>query len=503
MSQDLGQRMRSGALWTYLQGGIGSVIQFAAGIVMARLLMPEDFGVFFAVVAYTALLGAQVNFGLPSALLQAKAVQAEQWNAAFWFMEGLALLCTLMVAASAAWLADFYGDPRYAPIMLFSCVSFFLMPFMGINGSLLRREMDFKTLSQIQIKAKFSGTALGLLAAFAGLGPYSFVVGGLGTSLISAALMARQAPWRPRWNFDREALRPLLRFGWRMHLNNSLSLAANRVDNMLLGRLAGLDLLGIYNRAFSLSRLPIDNLCTPLYQLVFGGLSRIQDNLDHSRLMYQKVLCAVTSAVFPLLLWLIFLVEPLIYYLYGEKWLPAAEPFRYLALGAFVLVISITTSSLASAQNLVARQTPIVATNLLLTIVAVLVGIRWGLTGVAIGIALKMLLTNLLLIRMMRRSHMELGWSQLAMAILPAALSTLAAAGAGWLLDNVLREGLGLMSLDWRYMLAISVTLGGVYILSWLLVVRSRPGNPVLQANLLLLKQLAERLLPRLARIKP
>jgi len=494
--QPLGHKLRQGAAWTYLQGGLGALIQFGAGIVMARLLDPSDFGVFFAVSAYVALLAAQVRFGLPSALLQAREVNEQQWQSAFWVMQGLALLCTLAVFAASDWLSEFYRDARYADLMRLMCITFFLAPFMVTSETRLRRDMEYPVISRTRIIAKFSGTALGIAAAVAGLGPYSLVVGGIFAAALSTIMLGRITGWHARATFAPASLRPLFSFGWRMHLNNSLSLAANRVDNMLLGRLAGLDLLGIYSRAFAIARLPVDNICTPLYQLVFGALSRIQDDHAHSRLMFQKVLCAVTSAVFPLLLWLIFNAEAFIHFLYGDKWLPAAEPFRLLALGSFVLVISITLSSLAAAQNLIARQTPIIALNLVLTIVAVVVGIRWGLTGVAAGISAKILVTNVLLVRMMQRSHLEMGWSAISAAVSPALMATLftllPAAAAAVEFDN-----LGWPATGAPHFFAMSLIIGAGYSTSWYLFARRHADDPVIAANLALLRRLLDRLLRR------
>ncbi len=489
----LGHKLRQGAAWTYLQGGLGAVIQFGAGIVMARLLDPSDFGVFFAVSAYVALLGAQVRFGLPSALLQAREVSEIQWQSAFWAMQGLALAATLVVFGVSDWLSDFYRDPRYGTLMQLMCVTFFLAPFMVTSESRLRREMDFPAISRAQIIAKFTGTGVGIGAALAGLGPYSLVTGGIATALIATLLLRRLTRWHARPLFEADSLRPLFAFSWRMHLNNSLSLAANRVDNMLIGRLASLDLLGIYTRAFAIARLPVDNICTPLYQLVFGALSRIQEDHGHSRLLFQKVLCAVTSAVFPLLLWLIFNAEGFIHFLYGDKWLPAADPFRLLAIGSFMLVISITLSSLAAAQNLVARQTPIIAINLLLTVIAVIVGIRWGLTGVAIGITLKIIISNLLLVRMMQRSHLELGWSAIGAAIAPALLATLLTLVAA-AVAAIRFSASGWPATGAAHFFAMSLIIGAAYTASWYLFALRRAHDPVIAANLALLHRLLDRL---------
>ncbi len=465
---ELGHKMRVGAIWTYIQGWTITVIQFLTGIILARLLDPADFGVFFAVTAYTALLAAQVRFGIAQALLQAKDLEEEQWNSAFWMMEAIAVLCALLVFAVSGALADFYDDERYTSLMRLMCISFFIMPFMAINGTLLRRRMDFKTDSQIQVKSALAGICVSLACAFYGLGPYSLALGGLAGACVSAILMAARAPWFPHLSFSLAMLAPLFRYGWRFHLNNSLSMLTKRVDNMMVGRMLDIASLGFYTRAFNLANMPVANICSPLYQLLFSGFSRIQDNMEHSKLMYQKAMCAITSTVYPLLLVLVFAGDELIYFVYGEKWMPAATPMKILAIGFFAQVISITTSSFASAQNLVAKQTPIVVTNLMLTVVAVAVGVSWGLDGVATGISIKMFFIVFLVYKMMRRSHIGLELRDTFTAVTPAAVATLITALACLAVDHAARQYMALSPLTPGYLALMCFSIVAAYSASWL-----------------------------------
>ena len=491
--QNLSDRLRSGALWNYFQGGTRAAIQFAAGIILARLLEPDDFGVFFAVTAYTALLSAQVKFGIPMALLQAKELEEKQWNSAFWVMEGIALLCLILVVSSAGFLGGFYEDSRYTSIILLLSLTFPILPFMAINGTLLRRNMDFKTVSIIQIKSSLASTSISLITAFLGFGPYCFVAGGLTSVFLSAFLMAKAAPWFPRLSFSPMSFRPLFQYSWRIHLNNSLDTLTNRVDNMILGKLLGLAPLGIYMRAFSLSRLPLDNICTPLYQLAFAGFSRIQHDMTHSRLMYQKILCATTSAVFPILLAIIFIAHALINLLYGQKWLPAAEPLQILAIGSFFVVISMMTATLAEAQNLVSRQTPIEIISLLLTILATLVGSHWGLIGVAVGLACKTFIVQVLILLLIQKSHIEVSFLQILSALLPASISTITASLFTFPITIYLERFLLLDRTGFAYLVATGTSITVSYAATWLLLVHLRKKDQALQANYALLKSITVR----------
>jgi len=493
---DLGKKMRAGALWIYALGWIDTVVQFGCGIVLARLLDPADFGVFAAATSYSAIVLAQVRFGIHSSLIQSKSVEDDQWNSAFWFIFLMASFCTIAMIIIALLSSRLYNDSRYVWLMMLVCLNYFMIPFQTINGTMLRRKLVYNAISHIQIIALLVTTAFSIAGACVGMGPFSVVVGGIVGSIVSTALLYRVAPWRPRLAFSWESLKPLFRYGWRLHFNNSLNSLAYRVDNMIIGATNGMAELGIYNRAFSLSRMPLEQVVSRLYELFFTGLSRIQDDLRYSILMYRKILCAMSSAVFPLLLGLLFVADGYVYHLYGTRWMASVLPLKIMIVGSFAHLISTTLGALADAQALVAKETPVQMLNVAMTILAVTVGSRWGLSGIAAGIAAKDLMLLFLMKNMVRRSHVGIGWGVLVGAVYPAALSTAFAAAGGWE---------AAVCLGGRFRpesLVFMVTVGGVifviYATSWLLIVKIHRENTPLQATALLFREAARAVASRL-----
>ena len=498
-SGTLGEKMRSGALWSYLQGGVGSVIQFASGVVLARLLAPDDLGLFFAVTAYSAFLGNQIKFGIPPALLQIDELEEVQLNSAFWVMQGVAILSLLLVAVGAPFLADFYGDERYLSIMWLMALSFPVIPFMSINGTLLRRRMDFKTGSIIQLKSSLLSTALSILTAFIGWGPYCFVVGGLTGVVSSSLMMYRAAPWHPKRNFKLSAFGRIFSYAWRMHLNNSINFLTNRLDSMILGKALGFGSLGLFARARSLAALPEEKICIPIYQLAFAGFSRIQKDTQYSLAMYQKILCATTSAVYPVLLGFIFLGDGFVGHIYGVKWLPAAFPMKILCIGMFFSVITLMSATLLEANNMVGRQTPIEIANLVMTATALLVGAQWGLTGIAVGFAIKTVILHYLILRLLAVSHLEITIKHILAAIYPALVATGVGAILG-LVGRLLAYRFGMGPLDLGYMALVGVLLGMGYVGAWWWITGKAPQDSTAQASRAFALQLLNRFrLPRIS----
>jgi O-antigen/teichoic acid export membrane protein len=468
---------------------VGAAIHFSVGIVLARLLEPGYFGVFFAVTAYTALLMRQVQFGIPEALLQAKELHDNDWNTGFWFMLALAMVLAGLIYAASGWLGEFYGDPRYETVMQWMLIPLLVSPYAVTNATILRRAMNYKTLAKISVIVAMMSIPVSIGAALTGFGVYTFVISGIFGAFLTAILMGRACHWRPSGPGRVTAIGKLWRYGWRMHVNNTLNLAAAKVDNMIIGRMVGIQELGIYMRAYSLSRLPVTELLGRLYQVLFSGFSRVQEDIARSITIHEKILCAVTSAIFPLLLILIFIAEGFIGILYGEKWLPAVLPLQIMALGSFAITITMTLGALSDAQGLVGREIPIQAINLVLTIAAVLIGARWGLEGVAVGIALKGFIVLGLMQRMLQRSHLSLTWSPLGRAIAPAVICCViggsAAMAASWLSADTLSRG------GFPHTLAVGTAAALTYAGSWLLLGHYMRNHQSLQACVNMLREMS------------
>lgn len=492
--KSLGDRMKIGALWTYIQSGFNAVLQFGTSIVLARLLEPEDFGLFFAVTAYTALVMLQIKFGLPQALLQAKELTQAQWNAAFWTMQTMALSFAGIVFVAAGWLEAVYETPDYANVMRWMTVIFFIVPYMSINETFLKRQMNFKAVSQIQLVAAILDAATTITAAWLGYGAYSLVMGGIVAAFYAFIRMAMLAPWKPNWSYSLDAIKSLFSFSWRIHLNTSISLLNERIDNMMIGKILGMAPLGMYQRGNAVARMAVDQVAYPLFQIMFSGFSRIQDDHERSVRMFEKTLCSITSAVFPLLLGLYFIGDAFIVNLYGEKWIPAIEPFKILIIGSFAIVMSLTMDSLLAAQNLIGRTIPIRLLELALTAAGIWYGSQWGLTGIAAAIAAKFYVTFFLLKFLMARSHMAITWDSFEVAIGPVVAACLVTVGIGHIVGQALLDHVLITS--WTYFFIEGTAVALAYAISWYTLARMLKNNQAMQANLHIVHSILKRISP-------
>ena len=418
MSALQSNQVRHSAIWIYASEIVKTLSQFVVGVILARLLGPVDFGIFVAVTAFTSMLLLTVQFGMPQALLQAKLLDDAQVNGAFWFIVLTSVIFVGVVSVITPPLSTLYDSASFSTVMYLMSGLFLLTPFTAVGLALLRREMRFDRAAKIGMVSLGVSGASSIVAASLGAGVYSLVLGAYVGMAVNAAMLARSLTWRP--SAPRLApVRPLLAYSGFATLNIMLSSATSRVDNMIVGSVLGTGSLGLYNRAYSLARIPSDQFAQSLGPLVLGSLARIQEDIERSRELYFKAVSAISAVSMPFLV-VLGVAGPLaVEFLYGQDWLGAGQPLRAMVVGAVFLVLSVTLRGFINAQGLVRQLVPINGAVFVLTIGLVLLLAPAGLTAIAAGISFREALLFFLMARLLSRSAIKLRPAEIVYAVVP------------------------------------------------------------------------------------
>jgi PST family polysaccharide transporter len=429
MAESVGE-VRRGAAWSYAGQLYLTIGHFVLGVVLARLLGPDEFGVFIAVTAFTSLMLIAANFGLPQALLQAKTLSREQIDAAFWTMVVLALAMLAMLVLIAGPLTTVYDAPEFRGVMLAMGGILLLTPYTALGFALLRRQMRFDRVARIDMLAFNVSAFAGVVSALAGAEVYSLVVGAITAMLVNTLSIARAEPWRPR--LPRLApVRSLLRYAGFVTVNNFIGVSASRVDNMVLGAVLGTGPLGPYNRAYSLARIPSDQFAESIGPLLLRSLARVQDDPVRTRTLYFKAVAAITALTLPLLVLLGVAGPVAIDFLYGAAWSSAGAPLQVMVIGAAFLVLGVNMRVLINALGLVRELVRINLILLAATVLSVAVLAPFGLVAVAAGISAREALMLLLTARLLRRSRLRLRLAEVVHAAAPSFIAAAVSLPAG------------------------------------------------------------------------
>lgn len=383
---NLGQSIRSGVKWLAF-GKVGNrLFEFAFGVALARLLVPADFGMIVTIQIFTGFVGMFTAGGMGQSLIRARHADADDFTAVFTLQLGVGMAVYAGFFVGAPFMARFFDNPLYTDLVRVSALSFLLRPLVTMRNAWLNREMNFRSRTLVDVATAFFGGAISVAMAVAGLGVWSLVLAGLFGALFNNFWLARLAPFQPRLNFSLATMRKHAGYGARIVGTDFIDYIRAHSRTLIVSKMAGPAFLGLFNKADSLSRLPNQLLMSPTMEPLFRAMSKTQDDVDQVKYMFYRaitLLMAYTAPAYVLLWWV---AEPFIVTVYGVKWIDAGAPMSVLTLAAFCLNVVLPCSVLLAARNLLGKEMVATAINIPVTIVACLVGLRWGLVGVAWGV---------------------------------------------------------------------------------------------------------------------
>lgn len=379
----LGKNIRSGVAWLMLGNTGSQVLQFLFGIALARLLTPADFGIFATTQILTGMLLMASSGGMGQSLIRAKRADASDFCSVFTIQLALGLAICGGIFIIAPWFARFFDDPLYTGLLGVSALNFLLRPFAFTRSAWLNREMRFERVAIVNLSATLVSCLTGVALALAGLGVWSLAFSGLIASLLSNLMLYWFTPLRLVLHFDAAVIRRHSAFGFNITALDFISHARDQGVSLIFSKLSGPEFLGLFNKAEGLARMPNRMLTPAVGQVVFRALSKTADNVDQSKYIMYRAITLLSVYVFPFLVGFLWIAEPFIAVLYGQRWLPAAEPARIMALAGFFLTSLRPFARLLEAQNRLPREMLVEAVVSITLVAACLLGLRWGLDGVA------------------------------------------------------------------------------------------------------------------------
>lgn len=328
--------VRKSIAYSLLSSNAVTALQFFGSLAIARLLTPEQIGIFSVASVVIALAQILRDMGASGYVIQAEKLTGELLQSAF----GLALLSAMGIAAAlglaSGFIADFYGEPDVREVMLILALNFALTPFGALTVACLRREMRFKAIGMLDfasaIVALATSVSLALLGHEAASLAWGAVAGTLATVLGTIRLRPAYLPWLPRFR----GMRPILRFGSLTTASSVLYYLSMNATDLVLGKLASMSAVAYFNRAASLNRF-FGNMITkaigPVLLPAFAEFKRqgrdIGKTFNHSTRL-------LTAVVWPVYAMIAVLAEPLVLTLFGAQWGAAVPLVPYIATTALI-----------------------------------------------------------------------------------------------------------------------------------------------------------------------
>jgi O-antigen/teichoic acid export membrane protein len=362
--------------------GMGSTM------VLARLLTPSDFGLIAMVSVVTGFVTLFKDLGLSAATIQRENIDHTLISTLFWLNLALSVAIMLLFFVLAPVVAWFYGEPRLKSIM-FALAGAFVFGGLAVqHQALLRRQMRFIALAGIEITSRVCGIFVAIVSTWYGAGYWALVFMQITTAVVSLAGVWMGSAWRPgrpMWHAD---IRSMVVFGGNLTGFNIINYFARNFDQLLIGWYWGAQPVGLYNRAYQLLLLPIQQINAPLAQVAIPALSRLQHDPLRYRLYYCKAMNLIAFITTPLIVSMLVLSDEIIMVVLGQQWLETSSIFKILAIAALGQPLANATGWVYISLGQTKRM---LLWGLLSTpplIVAFAIGLPWGAVGVAIAYAI-------------------------------------------------------------------------------------------------------------------
>lgn len=411
--------------WQYTSFISQAALQLLVLAVLARLLSPEDFGLLGLAMIFVGFAALFSQLGVGPALIQRSELTTTHIRVGFTLSILLSLLFTLLMMAISPLAAVFLKNDQVTPVLNVVSFNFLLAGFGVVAESLLKRNLRFKKLMWANVWSYLFGYALvGIVLAWLGYGVWALVWATLSQTLLKSVLLLLYNPHSLLPSFAYREIRELLFFGGGFTLAHFLNYSANQGDYFVVGRMMGSEALGIYNRAYQLMMLPAKYFGQVLTVVLFPVMAKLQDKKAQLIKVYLSGIALVTLVSAPIGVLMVTMAPEIVEVVLGPNWPDAVIPFQILSLGVVARGSYKIDDSLAKALGVMYQRSLRDAIYAGGVILGSLIGLRWGLTGVAVGVLCAVVINYVLALQMSVKL-LDCSWSQIVNALAPAVYPTI------------------------------------------------------------------------------
>ncbi|MBT3384105.1 MAG: lipopolysaccharide biosynthesis protein [Prolixibacteraceae bacterium] len=322
----LKQKTATGLKWSAFERFSKQGVGFIISIIIARILSPSDYGIIGMISIFTGVSTIFIGAGFGTALIRKQDRTDIDLSTVFYYNIVVSLFFYLILFISAPYIARFYDTPILTPITRVVSINMVIGAFGSIQVTKLNIAIDFKTQSKISIIALVITGTIGIVMAYSGFGVWALVFQQLASTIVSTGLLWYFIGWKPVWVFSINSFKDLFGFGSKLMLSGLLDTIYKNIYQVVIGKMFTSADLGFFTRAKGLAQLPSSNVTNIIQRVTFPVLSEMQNDTKRLGNNYRKLLKMSAFVIFPMMMLLCALGEPLIKILLTDKWLPAV-PF--------------------------------------------------------------------------------------------------------------------------------------------------------------------------------
>lgn len=337
--------------WKLLERFSTQLIQFVITIVLARLLLPEQYGVIALITIFIQLCDVIIDSGLNTALIQKKNADNLDFSTIFFFSISMAVLLYVLLFFCAPIMAHFYENEELIPIIRVLSLTLPLYAFNSIQRAYVSKHMLFQRLFYSSLGAIILSGSLGIFFAYHGYGVWALVAQSLSSQLFTTIIMWLTIRWRPVWQFSKERFKGLFDFGWKILASSFVITLFMNLRKLVIGKFYAPAALAYYEKGDQMPSMVMNNIFTSVQTILLPAFSEAQDDPSRVKSMMRRSTKLNCFFVYPLMVGLIVAAKPLVLLLLTEKWLPIVPFIQILSIANFFRPITIANVQAITAMG--------------------------------------------------------------------------------------------------------------------------------------------------------
>lgn len=383
--QSLKEKTISGVFWKFLEKFSVQGVMFIQSIIMARLLDPSDYGLIGMVAILNGVCAILVDSGFTNALIRKKDRTPEDFSTVFVFNVVMNILMAVFMVVFAPIFADFYHQPVLKNIIYLFAIQSASGGLLAVQGAKMIVDLQFRTMSFINVVTTISTGLISVVLAFYGLGVYALVIPNIVMIYIRFGLYYHYQHWFPGFKFSMHSFKELFSYGSKILISNLLNCIFGNIYPIIIGKKFSSAALGYYSRGEGYAALPSDTVNDVISNVTLPILSKIQDDTQELSVIYRKMLRVSAYLVFPVMIALAAMARPLVIVMISEKWIPCVIFLQILCFSAMWKPISSLNMNLLQVKGRSDLFLRITIAEKILLILVVVVTVPMGIVAMCIG----------------------------------------------------------------------------------------------------------------------
>ncbi len=374
-NKSLKSQATHGMLWSAIDKFAVQAGQFIIGIILARLLMPEDFGLIGMLSIFIAISQTFIDSGMGSGLIQKKNRSNVDFSTVFVFNLVVSVSFYGILFTTAPLIARFYETPQLVLLTRVLAINIIINSLAIVQRSKLIINIDFKTIAKVNVVSVLSGGLVAVYFAYTGWGVWALIIQNLVRALVSVVMFWILSHWKPSLIFSKESFKTLFGFGSKLLVSGLYATGLNEIYNISIGKVYSASELGYYTRSKQFAEVSAGTVTSIIQQVTYPILASIQENKERLVSVYSRLIKMTAFLVFPAMTLLALLAHPFIMLLLTDKWAPAIVLLQWLCFARVVTPISALNMNILNAvgrSDLFLKvdlaKAPIIIATLLITI---------------------------------------------------------------------------------------------------------------------------------------